>query len=91
MHFITILTAGLAGLAAAVPSETHAVHEKRNAAPFAWKRHSRAVKEQVLPIRIGLKQRNLKHADRFIQDVADPDSPNYGMNKDSNVWSKANN
>ena len=79
MHFLSLLTAGLVGLAAAVPSETHAVHEKRDAAPFAWKRHSRAVKEQVLPIRIGLKQRNLEHADRFIQDVADPDSPNYGI------------
>jgi tripeptidyl-peptidase I len=83
MHFLTLLTAGLVGLAAAAPSETHAVHEKRHAAPFAWKRHSRAVKEQVLPIRIGLKQRNLEHADRFIQDVADPDSPNYGTTRNA--------
>ena len=82
MHFLTLLTAGLVGFAAAVPSDPHVIHEKRSGSPLAWKRHSRAIKEQTLPIRIGLKQRNLHNADRFIQDVADPDSPNYGRSED---------
>lgn len=93
MHFLTIFTAGLAGLAAAAPSDSHLLHEKRHDAPIAWKRHSRPLKEQVLPLRIGLKQRNLQHADRFIQDVADPDSPNYGKHwsaeKIANVFAPA--
>ncbi|EOA86025.1 uncharacterized protein SETTUDRAFT_177490 [Exserohilum turcica Et28A] len=32
----------------------------------------------VLPVRIGLKERNLEHGDRFLDDISDPDSPNFG-------------
>ena len=81
MHFSTLFTVALVGLAAAVPSpnaDPHELHERRDGAPHAWKRHSRAFKEQVLPIRIGLKQRNLEHGNRFLHDVSDPDSAKFG-------------
>ena len=81
MHFSILFTATLAGLAAAAPSisaDPHVLHEKRNGEPVAWQRLARAWKSQSLPIRIGLKQRNLHHANRFIDDVADPESPNFG-------------
>ncbi|KAI0477842.1 subtilisin-like protein [Xylariaceae sp. FL0804] len=74
-----LLTAAAAGLALAAPSsDAHVLHEKRSGDPIAWTRHSRAARDTVLPVRIGLKQRNLEHGDRFLADVADPDSPNYG-------------
>lgn len=82
MRLSFLLAAGLTCLATAAPSasyDTHVLHEKRDGDPAAWKRHARAFKEQALPIRIGLKQRNLEHANRFVEDVADPESPNYGI------------
>ena len=69
---------GLNGLAASTPLSSHIVHEKRDALPVAWHKHSRAPRDALLPVRIGLKQRNLEHADRFLEDVSDPDSPNFG-------------
>jgi tripeptidyl-peptidase-1 len=54
------------------------VHEKRNALPVAWTKHSRAPKDTILPVRIGLTQRNLEHSDRFLDDISDPESPNFG-------------
>jgi tripeptidyl-peptidase-1 len=80
MHFSSLLLLGLSGLSTSSPLTTHTVHEKRHALPVAWNRHSRAPKDAVLPVRIGLNQRNLQHADRFLEDVADPDSPNFGEN-----------
>ena len=79
MHLWRLLLAALAGQAVAFPTaEKYVVHERRDGLPVAWKRHSKAFSLQALPIRIWLKQRNLHHATRFIDDVADPDSPNYG-------------
>lgn len=60
------------------PSATHIVHEKRDALPVAWTKHSRAQKDVIVPVRVGLKQRNLEHSDRFLEDISDPDSPNFG-------------
>lgn len=56
----------------------HILHEKRHGEPLDWKRDSRAHGEHVLPVRIGLRQRNLEHAERFLSDVADPESGNFG-------------
>jgi len=56
----------------------HVVHEKRSGAPLEWSKHRRAPASQILPMRIGLKQRNLEHADRFIYEITDPSSSRYG-------------
>ncbi|KAK1094542.1 hypothetical protein LTR48_000091 [Friedmanniomyces endolithicus] len=78
MHLLT-LVAAFAGFASALPSaEPHVLHEKRDGLPVAWRHHSRAERSTVLPVRIGLKQRNLEHGSRYIADVADPKSPNFG-------------
>jgi hypothetical protein len=81
MRYSSWLLFGLHGLAASSPLTTHSVHEKRDALPVAWNKHSRAARDAVLPVRIGLKQRNLEHSDRFLEDVSDPDSPNFGKNR----------
>lgn len=79
MHLLT-LVAAFAGFASALPSaEPHVLHEKRDGLPVAWRHHSRAERSTVLPVRIGLKQRNLELGSRYIADVADPKSPNFGM------------
>jgi hypothetical protein len=49
--------------------------------PIAWTKHSRASKSAVLPVRIGLNQRNLEHSDRFLDDISNPDSPNFGTHE----------
>ena len=68
----------LTGLVESFPLGSHVVHEKRDALPVAWTKHSCAPKDTILPVRIGLTQRNLEHSDRFLDDISDPDSPNFG-------------
>jgi tripeptidyl-peptidase-1 len=73
---------GLSGVVTCSPRSTHAVHEKRHTLPMAWTKHSRASKDAILPVRIGLNQRNLEHSERFLEDISDPDSPNFGKGED---------
>ena len=80
MRISDLLLLGLSSLAAGSPLGSHVVHEKRNALPVAWTKHSRAPKDTILPVRIGLTQRNLEHSDRFLDDISDPESPNFGKN-----------
>jgi tripeptidyl-peptidase-1 len=82
MHLSTLVVA-LASSAitcSAAPSSgsRHVLHEKRDGEPHLWEKRERAIPSQVLPIRIGLRQRNLEHAERYIYDVSDPTSPNFG-------------
>jgi len=64
----------------AVPAgrSTHVLHEKREYEPHTWGKRSRALGHETIPIRIGLVQKNLEHADRYMADVSDPASPNFG-------------
>lgn len=58
----------------------HVVHEKRHAQHPSWKRHvAPPAADQVLPMKIGLKQRGLEHMDRYLLEVADPTSPRFGQ------------
>lgn len=66
-------------VAAAPPHPGHfVVHEKRNGHPHEWTKRDRAHADQILPIRIGLQQRNLHLADEYLSDISDPRSPNFG-------------
>ena len=82
MHLSSIVAAAailLSCTAAPAPvSSKHILHEKRNGEPHQWRKRSRADKDYLLPIRIGLRQQNLENADKYIYDVADPKSPNFG-------------
>lgn len=78
---ILVAFATLLGPCIAVPaarSNTHSLHEKRDGVPIEWSKRSRAHAANVLPVRIGLRQRNLEHAERYIEDVSNPSSPNFG-------------
>ncbi|OHW92825.1 pro-kumamolisin [Colletotrichum incanum] len=76
----TLLTA-LAAVAFANPvtrSHKHVVHEERHPARREWVKNHRLHTMARLPVRIGLAQSNLHRANEFMNDVAHPDSPNYG-------------
>ncbi|KAF9474366.1 subtilisin-like protein [Pholiota conissans] len=56
----------------------HVVHEKRSHLPTGWSLSRRHTPYALFPLRFGLRQSNLEHLDKFLMDVAHPDSPNYG-------------
>ncbi|KAL1890641.1 hypothetical protein Sste5346_008157 [Sporothrix stenoceras] len=82
-----LLTAVLATLAVVEGASTggtrhrsrHVVHETRAVAnTHTWKKAARMHQDSILPVRIGLTQKNLHRAEEFMNDVSHPDSPNYG-------------
>ncbi|OHE99804.1 Pro-kumamolisin [Colletotrichum orchidophilum] len=76
----TLFTA-LAAVTIANPvtrSHSHVVHEERHPARREWVKNRRLHTMARLPVRIGLAQSNLDRANEFMNDVAHPDSLNYG-------------
>lgn len=82
MRFLSVVAAAsLIAACAGAPSSrypSHVLHEKRDGEPHQWGKRDRAAAHEALPIRIGLRQRNLEHAERFISEISDPRSPNFG-------------
>ena len=77
--FLVAVATLFSAAAVAAPSQVkHVLHEKRDGHPHNWGKRSRASSDDILPIRIGLRQRNLENAEEYIKDVADPKSPNFG-------------
>ncbi|KAI0044218.1 subtilisin-like protein [Auriscalpium vulgare] len=76
--FVSVLALGAVALAVPSPRTNYVVHEKRAAEPTGW--HARRLEaDKVLPIRVGLKQRNLHLLDSLLDEVASPESPKYGQ------------
>ncbi|KAK5992133.1 Aorsin [Cladobotryum mycophilum] len=68
-----------ASVVAASPFTNHVTHEKRDAATQGhWIKRDRLSPKDVLPMRIGLTQRNLHRGHDLLMDVSDPSSKNYG-------------
>ena len=59
-------------------TSNHVVHERRSEPPPNWSKHSRIPPAATFPIRIGLSQQNLHRAEDFINQVAHPESKDYG-------------
>jgi tripeptidyl-peptidase-1 len=57
---------------------SHVIHEKRSIPAHNWSKHSRLHPAAIFPVRIGLTQQNLHRAEEFINEVAHPESRNYG-------------
>ncbi|KAF8265229.1 subtilisin-like protein [Lactarius quietus] len=57
----------------------HVLHERRTFEPFGWKKSHRADQDDIIPLRIGMKQQNLHMLEDLLMDVAHPDSPAYGQ------------
>jgi len=81
MHFHSFLVAAFIGVATAspTPGQHYVIHEKRSAPPAGWARAERVNPKAVLPLRIGLQQRNLDQADAFLDGVSNPASSRYAQ------------
>lgn len=61
-------------------ASNYVVHERRHEhTDQRWSKVAQLDGNHVLPIRIGLKQSNLEHADRWLMEVSDPESPRFGQ------------
>src|SRR3569833_281454 len=66
-------------------SSKHVLHERRPVAHHRrWSRATKPHRSSVLPLRIGLAQQTLHRGEEFLNEVAHPDSAQYGQH-----WSKA--
>lgn len=63
--FAILSTTALCG---AIPT-SHVVHEKRDGSSRSLRKRDRLNPDAVLPMRIGLKQRNLDRGQEFLMDV----------------------
>lgn len=80
MHTSTLLRLiSLVAIGCAAPSSSdrYVVHEKRNILPSGFVSRERLSPEVRIPLRIGLKQRNLHLASEYLDDVSHPQSKNY--------------
>ena len=66
---VLTLLAALAVEVIAVPSSIHTIHEKRDKLPSQWMKRGKVHSKSVLPMRIGLKQRNLHKGYDYLMDV----------------------
>jgi len=81
MKFSTLaVLGGLAACASAAPAlSSHVVHEKREVQLEKWsKRDVKLTRDALIPMSVGLTQRNLDNGYDFLMDVSHPESPNFG-------------
>jgi len=64
----SIFALAAAARGAVVPS-SHVVHEKRTEPVQTWVKRGRLSPKAILPMKIGLTQRNLERVDEFLMDV----------------------
>ena len=81
---ILAVLGGLAVYTSAVPApSTHVVHVKREVQLDKWTRRDiKLNRDAIIPMSIGLTQKNLDNGYDFLMDVSHPESANYG-----NHWS----
>jgi tripeptidyl-peptidase-1 len=81
--WLLVLWSSLLIMAAAKPSlSPYVLHEKRHHVPDGWRHDRKHHHAAVLPLRFALTQPNIDNMGQYLEDVSDPDSPNYG-----NHWS----
>lgn len=72
--------ASLAVLGSASPAaRSHVVHEKRDSIPSGWQARDRVESHIKMPLRVGLKQRNLDMGPYYLDEVSNPHSSKYGQ------------
>ena len=76
--FLSILVVFAANVVARPDFLNHVVHEKRNR-PSSWtsKGNAKPDGRVRLPVRIGLKERNIDSGDQILMNIADPASNDY--------------
>jgi tripeptidyl-peptidase-1 len=61
------------------PVNRRVIHERRAAEPIGWVKSHRVHADEIVPLRIGMKQQNLHMLEDLLMDIAHPDSPTYGQ------------
>lgn len=56
----------------------HVVHERRDIIPHAWALDRRAPPSQIIPLRIGMKQKNMDKLYDELMAISHPDSSQFG-------------
>ncbi|OCK80706.1 subtilisin-like protein [Lepidopterella palustris CBS 459.81] len=79
MRFILPAFAVFIAATCALPTYKHVVHEKRDRLPAQWVKRDKMDSSAVLPVRVGLKQRNLDKAHEYLNSVSNPKSKKYGQ------------
>ena len=70
LNFLFAVTALSASLGAAVPTgASYVLHEKRGAPSRSWVKRDRVDADALLPIKIGLKQKNLHKGYSWLMEV----------------------
>jgi tripeptidyl-peptidase I len=78
MHFLLSAFVAFIAATSAFPTYNHVVHEKRDRLPAKWAKRAKMDARAVLPVRVGLKQRNLERAHEYLDEVSNPASSKYG-------------
>ena len=80
MRVSSAILGAFAASAVALPTSTrYVVHEKRsNEASWSEISHTKPDKRIILPVRVGLTQRNLDQGHDILMDISHPESKNYG-------------
>ncbi|KAE9370890.1 subtilisin-like protein [Stipitochalara longipes BDJ] len=78
---ILFLVSAFAASVIAAPASTYTVHERRNTQSTSkWaKRDEPLDRRAIVPVKIGLTQRNLDNGHDWLMDVSDPSSESYGQ------------
>lgn len=78
-HSVRDLLGGHAALSRREIPSSHVLHERQLPQwSRSWKRAAKVPREALLPVRIGLKQRNLKEGAELLREISRPGSANFG-------------
>ncbi|KAL5409394.1 hypothetical protein PMIN03_005953 [Paraphaeosphaeria minitans] len=75
---LVVLTAALTGVPAA-PASHRVLHESRSTSVASWQKVGTIDDRTILPMRVGLTQRNVDAGRRALIDISHPESPKYGL------------
>jgi tripeptidyl-peptidase-1 len=79
LSLFAVIGSLLAQASAAPAPGPYVVHERRDAQTTKWSRSNvKLPRDVIVPMSIGLTQRNLEDGYEFLMEVSHPESPNYG-------------
>ncbi|KAI0256021.1 subtilisin-like protein [Lactifluus subvellereus] len=81
MRLLLLHVLAICAFAVGAPSRRSnlVLHERRAVEPIAWVKTRRLEAHKVLPLRIGLKQKNTHELEKLLMSIAHPESPTYGQ------------
>lgn len=78
-HKLIFASCAASAAAYALTGASHSLHERRSDIPDGWTRRDALDRRAVLPMRVGLKQRNLDMMSQWLSEVSHPRSKKYGQ------------